>query len=693
MRQAIENAAEGETIVIPAGIGTIALDSEELSVSHAVTIEGAGAASTVISGSGVLPVIAISGSITVSISGVTITDGLATEPGGIAEGGGISVSGATVTLSDSLITGNTADTSDTGTHPGGISEGGGIAARVGAHLTLLDTTVSGNRALADASGTGGGGMTEGGGLFVRESRSPCWAGGFAKTSLKAPAPRAVSSPGAVYYRGTSSTTATLQGLEVDGNRVVGDATSETGHGGNLDGGGIDLHEGSGPATLDDLTIAGNSLTGTGGSNGPGELGEGGGLSDGGPPTTLINGTVAGNSITNSGQGSAEAGSAGGGGIHIQGALMRILNSTIDGNVLAAGGKPAGPLTGGDIYAEAPGIEIENSIVAAGVAREDSNCNNGLAIASEGHNIDSLDACGFDALGDHVDADPLLGPLQNNGGPIETMPLLAGSPAIDGGEGAGCPATDARGVPRPQGAACDIGAYELAPASATTGVATGVGSTAATLSGSASNPDALGASVAFEFGKTTGYGSTTAQQAIGARSSTAAFGTGIAGLQPGTTYRFFPRDRHERRRCRVRRRRDLHNSRWAGPAEGVAEAHGARLLRACGQGHPLHAGLLSGPLSRDRGRDDHGGAAWLEGGVGHRGRRRHRTVTVGPSDARSPPARPRRYLELNALGCWLERRFEKLPVTLTVSLTLPGSARAVIERIHLTLAPPKKRKRH
>jgi hypothetical protein len=56
--------------------------------------------------------------------------------------------------------------------------------------------------------------------------------------------------------------------------------------------------------------------------------------------------------------------------------------------------------------------------------------------------------------------PLLGPLQNNGGPTETHALLAGSPAIDGCTGGNCTVdTDQRGVSRPQLIACDVGAYE------------------------------------------------------------------------------------------------------------------------------------------------------------------------------------------------------------------------------------------
>ena len=75
-------------------------------------------------------------------------------------------------------------------------------------------------------------------------------------------------------------------------------------------------------------------------------------------------------------------------------------------------------------------------------------------------IGALSGCSLTgATGDLVGVDPLIGPLADNGGPTLTHALLAGSPAIDA---AGmCSGTDQRGVTRPQGAACDIGAYESA----------------------------------------------------------------------------------------------------------------------------------------------------------------------------------------------------------------------------------------
>lgn len=78
------------------------------------------------------------------------------------------------------------------------------------------------------------------------------------------------------------------------------------------------------------------------------------------------------------------------------------------------------------------------------------------------------------MGDRAGTNPLLGPLAGNGGPTQTMALQAGSPAIDGGDGAGCPATDQRGVPRPGGAACDVGAFEIATPRPTAGQAGSTG---------------------------------------------------------------------------------------------------------------------------------------------------------------------------------------------------------------------------
>jgi len=91
---------------------------------------------------------------------------------------------------------------------------------------------------------------------------------------------------------------------------------------------------------------------------------------------------------------------------------------------------------------------------------DGNCfYSGGTVTSSGNNLDDGSTCAFNNAGDKVNTDPLLGPLQDNGGPTLTHALLSGSPAINQGKNSFCPATDQRGLTRPS-TACDIGAYEV-----------------------------------------------------------------------------------------------------------------------------------------------------------------------------------------------------------------------------------------
>ena len=169
--------------------------------------------------------------------------------------------------------------------------------------------------------------------------------------------------------------------------------------------------------------------------------------------TLVNSTVSGNS----------AAEVGGGILNL--AALKITNSTVSGNSAKRGG---GISNGAEYetYREEPGIlTISNSIIAGNSASRGGPDCSGLLV-SQGHNlIGTNDECTLiranAVTGDSANVDPKLGPLQDNDGPTFTHALLPGSPAIDASDDASCPSSDQRGLARPQGTACDIGAYELA----------------------------------------------------------------------------------------------------------------------------------------------------------------------------------------------------------------------------------------
>ena len=136
--------------------------------------------------------------------------------------------------------------------------------------------------------------------------------------------------------------------------------------------------------------------------------------------------------------------------------INIQNSTIVNNS-STGGQF---LPGGIKSTDANGIgsvTIENSILAEnfGYGGEPHDC--GGTVTSAGHNvIGTLYGCTITTqANDQIGVDPKLGLLLPNG----YIPLLSNSPAIDGGSPLACSSADQRGVARPQGAACDIGAYE------------------------------------------------------------------------------------------------------------------------------------------------------------------------------------------------------------------------------------------
>ena len=236
------------------------------------------------------------------------------------------------------------------------------------------------------------------------------------------------------------------------------------------------------------------------SNISGEYRSAGGIYNSGGTLTLTRSAITGNSAPRSGGGIVNFGtvtlvnstvsnstaSNNGGGIWSSRSLT-LTNSTITGNAAS---------NGGGIYNLAGTVSPLNSIIAGNAAPLRPDCRG--VIASQGHNlIGDSSGCDFtaatgDLLGGSTNAiDPLLGPLQDNGGPTFTRALLSGSPSIDAGGDASCPATDQRGIPRPQGAHCDIGAFEFTgsvPPRAFDQTVTNVAATPLTIVLTASDPD-------------------------------------------------------------------------------------------------------------------------------------------------------------------------------------------------------------
>lgn len=218
------------------------------------------------------------------------------------------------------------------------------------------------------------------------------------------------------------------------------------------GGGI---HSSGTLQLSRMTMSGNRATDDGGAiwlEGPGSA-------------TLTNVTISGNRANNDG-----------GGIRVESGASASFNAnTITANT--ANFDNFGPGGGGGIWSSSSGNTIANTILAGNI---DSTAGGGTpgpecagpAVGSAGFNlVGSLAECTFvSSDGDQTGVTGFtLGPLAANGGPTQTHALPTGNLAINTGypgtgSGVPCPSTDQRGTARPQGGRCDIGAFEVVPAS-------------------------------------------------------------------------------------------------------------------------------------------------------------------------------------------------------------------------------------
>lgn len=339
----------------------------------------------------------------VTIQNIWVTGGHTTADAG----GGIRNEGE-LTLQHSTVSGNV--TSHNG---GGIGNEG--------TLIVIDCTISDN----STDNSGGGLMSDSGTLTVNNS---VISGNTAERH-----------GGGIYsFNGT---------LAIDNSTINGNSATNAGGGivtfvivatinnstirdntANHEGGGL---HGGGNVTINNSTISNNSV-----SKGPG-----GGINHFTFGSTLVinNSTISGNSATDD---------WGGGIITSFDTTTSISSSTISDNSSITSDNLAGR-AGGILNSGI--LNIDNSIIANSTGNEEC-LNFGGTINDIGYNIVEDNSCGFTG-----GSDPMLAPLQDNGGPTFTHALFPGSPAINRGNTT--LTTDQRGASRPQGLSDDIGAFE------------------------------------------------------------------------------------------------------------------------------------------------------------------------------------------------------------------------------------------
>src|SRR5215218_5558271 len=424
--------------------------SGDLDVTESLTIAGAGADETGIDGNGA----AITGdrvlqvsSGTLTISGLTVHDGLTTAAGGGIQG----VSGTALKLTDSTVSGNSAFvvgggifaastvtlTDSTVRNNGARFEGGGIKADT---ATLTGSTVSGNEVLG--SDVRGGGISASTATLANSTVS----GNEALGSGSFP----IGFGGGIW----ATTTATLTNSTVSGNQVarfgggiwattakLTNSTVSDNTAGDVAGGIL------GAGTLTDSTVRRNEAGA-----------EGGGIYSGQGSLTVTRSTVADNDSTNNGGGifftspgtltvtnstlSGNESAAWGGGLSTDEGTTNLQSATINRNVADADADPDATGSGGglDQFGTAT-VNLKNTILAGNLDRSvgllqgagpDWNCNGG--VVSQGYNLlSSTVGCAVaPASGDQTAADPGLAFLANNGGKTLTQALLSSSPAINTG---------------------------------------------------------------------------------------------------------------------------------------------------------------------------------------------------------------------------------------------------------------------
>jgi len=334
------------------------------------------------------------------------------------EGGGVYSQNGELIIQDSTFSNNSS-----------ASQGGGVRAYQST-ITMMGSIFQGNQT-----------STSGGGLSTQYSTVDISDGSIFDGNT-------AQAQGGGIYNGQDCVM-TLQDSTVSNNQASVSGT-------NLGGGGISNHQGT--MTITTTAISGN----TSGYDGGGVVNNGFML--------ITQSTINNNTAANQGGG-------------IWGGNLSIINCTVSGNHADSSGGGVAALSntsisnstivhnttdywsGGGISSH-PNNTIKNSIVALNTAAQlyHSDCGVSPPLNAVGENLSSDYDTTCEYYGFTIQADPLIGPLADNGGPTWTHALLPGSPALDAAadctDSTGTPLTfDQRFASRPGGQACDIGAYE------------------------------------------------------------------------------------------------------------------------------------------------------------------------------------------------------------------------------------------
>jgi hypothetical protein len=428
-------AGSGTDTINVTATGQIALGTGLPDITSDLTIAGPGSADLDVHHNSLASfrIFNVTGTPTVTISGLTASNGVVTGRFNTVGGGGAIQNTGTLTLNDVTVTSSAAI--DTGT--GAYAAGGGIYNAGTGVLHINDSTISDNQVGATASGTStlgtnDWGTVEGSAIMntgtMTIARSTVHGNASAATSVVH-----TQAHGAISGGGTATITAST----IDGNNT--DAAA-SGNGANVltYGGGIAQINAfaivNGNLTLDRVTVTNNSLASTPGPSG-GSIDRGGGLAlNNGGTVNILSSTI----VENSG-----ATGSGGGNLEFN------TNNT------------------------APDPNVQNTIIADPNSGNLNCRNENGSVNSLGHNLSSDgiplpgENCNFDQSTDQINTEPDLDPLADNGGPTETMALPSTSPAVDQGTAAG-DTVDQRGYMRPRditavtnsGDGSDVGAFEL-----------------------------------------------------------------------------------------------------------------------------------------------------------------------------------------------------------------------------------------